>query len=99
MRPGQQAEVKLETFNFTRYGLVPGEVISVSGDAIQDEKLGPVYAARIRLLRATMTVDGREMTLGPGMSATVEIKTDERRVIDFLLSPLLKYRQEALRER
>ena len=99
VRPGQVAEIKLEAFNFTRYGLVQGEVVTVSGDAIQDPELGPVYAARIRLERASLMVDGREIALGPGMNAAVEIKTDRRRVIDFLLSPLLRYRHEALRER
>ena len=64
-----------------------------------DEKLGPVYAARIRLARASLTVDGREVALGPGMNASVEIRTDRRRVIDYLLSPLMRYRHEALRER
>jgi hemolysin D len=99
VRPGQRAEVKLETFNFTRFGLVPGEVISVSGDAIQDEKRGPVYAARIRLLQDHLTVDGRQAPITPGMAASAEIHTGQRRVLDYLLSPIAKYQHEALRER
>jgi hemolysin D len=49
--------------------------------------------------RAVMSVDGQDVTLGPGMAATVEIKTDQRRRIEYLLSPLLRYKQESLRER
>jgi hemolysin D len=44
-------------------------------------------------------VNGRDIPLGPGMAVSVEIKTDQRRVIDFLLAPLLRYKQESLRER
>jgi hemolysin D len=97
---GQQVELKVETFAFTRYGLLPGEVQSVSGDGVLDEKTGQVfYPARIRLLQSSMMVDGREVTLGPGMNVTVEIKTGSRRVIEYLLSPILRYNQEAIRER
>ena len=48
---------------------------------------------------AVMSVDGRDVDLSPGMTATVEIKTDQRRLIEYLLSPLLRYKQESLRER
>ncbi len=99
VRVGQSVEVKVETFNYTRYGLLPAEVTSISGDAIIDEKRGPVYAARVKLLRSTINVDGQEIRLAPGMSATAEIKTDERHIIEFFLSPLLRYRQESMRER
>ncbi len=99
VRPGQRAEVKLETFTFTRWGVVPGEVVSVSGDAVPDERRGPVYAARIRLLRDAVEVNGRAAPIGPGMSATAEIHTGRRRVLDYLLSPLARYRHEAMRER
>jgi hemolysin D len=99
VRPGQLAQIKIETFTFTRYGLVEGEVVHVSNDAIQDEKKGLVYAARIRLKQHVMRIDGRDVALGAGMNATVEILTDRRRVIEFLLSPLLRMRHDAMRER
>jgi hemolysin D len=99
VRTGQVAEVKVETFPFTKYGTIPGTVVRVSSDAIQDEKLGLVYAARVRLERVTLNVDGREVKLTPGMAVIAEIKTGERRVIDFFLSPLIQYGTESLRER
>jgi len=58
-----------------------------------------VYAARISLNRTEMQVEDKTVSLAPGMAVTVEIKTGQRRVIEYLLSPLLRYRHEAIRER
>jgi hemolysin D len=122
VHPGESAEIKVDTFNFTRYGLLHGEVLSVSQDAItrdrpqdksdaaaqatsdSDTSSEPkgqelVYAARVSLDRTQMQIDGRLVKLAPGMAVTVEIKTGSRRVIDYLLSPLLRYKQASLRER
>jgi hemolysin D len=96
---GQPAEVKLETFPFTRYGIIAGTVIDVSSDAVQDEKLGFIYPTRVALAKATMEVNGKTVNLAPGMTATVEIKTGTRRAIEFILAPLLRYGQESMRER
>ncbi|MBX3539972.1 MAG: HlyD family type I secretion periplasmic adaptor subunit [Chelatococcus sp.] len=99
VREGQVATVKLEAFSFTRYGTIPGSVASVSRDAISDERLGLVFSARVRVNRNSILVDGRDVALTAGMRTTVEIKTGERRVIDFLLSPIMKAVSEAGRER
>jgi hemolysin D len=99
VRAGQDAEVKVETFLFTKYGLVPGRVTHVATDATHDERLGLVYVAQVALARTFMHVDGVRVPLAPGMVVTAEIKTDRRRLIEYLLSPLLRYRQESLRER
>ena len=96
---GQPAEVKLETFPFTRYGIIEGSVIDVSSDAVQDEKQGFIYPTRVALTRATMEVNGKTVNLAPGMTATVEIKTGTRRAIEFILAPLLRYGSESMRER
>ncbi|TWT13026.1 HlyD family type I secretion periplasmic adaptor subunit [Reyranella sp. CPCC 100927] len=96
---GQDVELKLETFMFTRYGTIPGKVLSISRDAVQDEKKGLLYPARIALLRSTIDVDGRKLPLGAGMALTAEIKTDHRTVIDYVLSPIRRYGHESLRER
>jgi hemolysin D len=95
----QLAEIKLEAFNFTKYGTLNGSVASISSDAIEDENLGLVYETRVALDRTDIVVDGNEVPLAPGMSVTVEIKTGTRRVIEFLLSPLQRYQDEAIRER
>ena len=96
---GDVVEVKLEAFPFTRYGVVDGVLEDISNDAIQDEQLGLVYQARVKLDRQSIQVRGRDILLSPGMTATAEIKTGTRRIIEFVLSPLLRYRDEALRER
>ena len=57
------------------------------------------YSARISLERTAMQVDDRMVSLSPGMAVTVEIKTGSRKILSYLLSPLLRYRQETLRER
>jgi hemolysin D len=121
VRPGQDAEIKVDTFNFTRYGLLHGQVLSVSQDAITrdkppqdksgDKAVGAenstsepkgqelLYAARVSLDRTQMQVEDKLVNLSPGMAVTVEIKTGSRTVLSYLLSPVLRYKQETLRER
>jgi len=117
---GQPAEIKIDTFDFTRYGLLHGQVLSISQDAIirerpQDRSNGSGsekendtsepkgqelnYSARISLDRSQMQVDDQMVNLSSGMAVTVEIKTGSRMILSYLLSPLLRYRQETLRER
>lgn len=99
IRPGQRATVKVESFPYTRYGYLEGVVDSVSHDAAQDDKLGLVYPARVRLADPTLRVDGALVRLTPGMNLSVEIQTGQRRVISYLLSPLQTHVGEAMRER
>jgi hemolysin D len=58
-----------------------------------------VFAARVRIARDALLVEGRPVRLSPGMAVTVEIKTGARRVIEYFLGPLLQYADETLRER
>lgn len=99
VRTGQSVTVKVETFTFTKYGTVEGEVFSISNDAIEDEKRGPIYSSRIRLKSDSLMIKGQRVALTPGMSVTAEVKTDQRRVIDYFLSPLQQHMDESLRER
>ncbi len=99
IREGQVAEVKLEAFAYTKYGTVPGHIVHVSRDAIQDEKKGWLYSVKIGLDRPTLDVDGRVVRLSPGMTATADIRTGERRVIEYVLSPLMEHAKESLHER
>src|SRR5258708_44361 len=120
LHPHQQAEIKIDTFNFTKYGLLHGEVLSISQDAIVRDK--PVdrasektpgadstsseprgqelnFAARVSLDRTQMQIDDNMISLTPGMAVTVEIKTGSRSVMAYLLSPLIRYGHDSLRER
>jgi len=96
---GQEATVKIETFNFTKYGFVPGTVAKVSHDAVADKDHGLIYTARISLSQTVMEIDGQPLQLAPGMAVSAEVKIGKRRVIEFLLSPLLRYQNESGRER
>ena len=99
VRPNQDAEVKIETFQYTKYGTLHARVTSVSHDAINDDKRGLVYSTRVKMERATINVDGTPVSLSPGMAVSVEIKTGKRRVIEYFLSPLMQHASESLRER
>ena len=99
VRDGQKVTVKFDAFPFTRYGTVGGEVIDVSRDANKDDKQGLIYPVRVRLDAADIDVDGKKIAISPGMAASAEIITGDRRVIDYVLSPILRYRHESGRER
>lgn len=99
VREGQSVEIKVETFQFTLYGTIPGHVLTVSDDAVSIEKGGLVYPTRVAMDQSTIQVEGKSVNLSPGMAVTVEIKTGQRRIIEYLLSPLLKSVKESLRER
>ena len=99
VRDGQPATIKVDAFPFTRYGVIEGEVTSVSDDAMQDEHLGFVYAAHVRLAKVDMNIDGKTVQLSPGMAVSVEVMTGKRRVMDFVLSPVMQHVQESGRER
>ena len=96
VRVGQETEVKLDAFPFQKYGTIRGKVLHISPDAVEDEKLGPVYRMKSFLEKTTVLVDGREVSVTPGMSGSVEVKTGKRRVIEFFLSPIIKYSRESL---
>ena len=120
---GQEAELKIATFPFTKYGLVHGRVVSVAHDSAPDPEAqnqaagrdgtapsgeapgelrrsgGLVYVARIAMDDAALTVDGERMPVEAGMAVTAEIKTGQRQVIDYLLSPIAQHAHDAMRER
>ena len=117
VRANMPAEVKVETFPFTRYGVVRARVLSVSSDAVEEIRAAaprngssasgavaepdasPHYVVRLALEKDTLDVDGRMVRLRPGMAVSVELKSGQRRVISFVLSPLSKSTAEAGRER
>ena len=97
--PGQDVAIKLETFPFTRYGTVKATVDKVTQDAVNDEKRGAIFPAKLKLTQTSIDVDGKQIKLAPGMNVTAEIKTGKRRVIEYLLSPIQRAGSESLRER
>lgn len=96
----QIASVKLETFPYTKYGTVNAQVKLVTADAVTDEKTGQShYPTLLTLSRKSMVIDGKTVPISPGMNITAEIKTGQRRVIEFLLSPVQRAGSESFRER
>lgn len=99
VRIGQRVAVKVDTFNYTKYGTLPGRVTHVSQDAIPDEKRGLLYAVKIMLDKTSLDIEGQETPVTPGMAVNVEIKTGSRRIIEYVLSPLIRHTHEAMSER
>jgi len=99
---GQKAEVKVETFDFQKFGVISGEVTEISPDAVTDstdkEKKNK-YRLALTLDKNQVAVGSRKVNLTPGMNVSAEIKIKKKRIIDFFLDPFRQYKDEALRER
>lgn len=95
----QLAAVKIEAFNFTKYGLLDGKVAHISRDSIEDQTHGWVFRVGLELQTDSLQVNERTVPISPGMAVTAEVKTGNRRLIEFVLSPLLRYQRESVRER
>ncbi len=103
IRVGQNAEVKVETFNFQKFGMIDATVKEVSADAVNDAS-DVEKNKRFKLIltpsgKDTIDVFGEEVPLAVGMNVSAEIKIKEKRIVDFFLDPFRQYTSEALRER
>jgi len=101
LRAGQTAAVKLDAFEYTKYGHIDGTIQWVGTDAVPDQKLGLVYPVRITLASNELpnAVGGARPLVGAGMAVTADIVINKRRAYEYFLSPLLRYKAESLRER
>lgn len=95
----QAAVIKIDTFPYTRYGMIDGEVVNVSSDAVTNEQLGLVFPVRLRLAQSYVLVNHKPVNLVPGMTVTTEIKTGTKRLIEYFFDVFLRYKSESLRER
>ena len=91
--------MKIDAFAFTRYGSIDGRLVTVSKDVANDAHLGLIYPSRLRLQKTSMFIDAKHADLSLGMAVTVEIKTGQRRLIEYFLSPLIQAADESVRER
>lgn len=99
VEPDMQVSVKLDTYNFQKYGLLSGVVTVVSPNSIEDERLGQVYEVYIKPTTTKLVVEGKEQSMKIGMSTTNEIKIGKRRIIEFFIYPLIKYLDESIKVR
>lgn len=103
IKDGQTAEVKVETFNFQKFGIVDAVVTEVSADAVNEvadqERYKKFKLILVPSGKKTIDVFGEEVPLAVGMNVSAEIKIKEKRIVDFFLDPFRRYTSEALRER
>ncbi|OPZ78940.1 MAG: Hemolysin secretion protein D, chromosomal [Alphaproteobacteria bacterium ADurb.Bin438] len=99
VKEGQYATVKIDSFPYTKYGTIDGEIITISKDATENEKLGLIYISKISLKKTVIMVEGKEVNLSSGMTTTIEAKTGKRRLIEYIIAPFLRYKSESMKER
>ncbi|PAX57943.1 HlyD family efflux transporter periplasmic adaptor subunit [Brunnivagina elsteri] len=88
VKVGETAQVKFDAFPYQDYGIITGKVASISPDVKPNEKLGAVYSVEIELERDRLTANNQIIKFKPGQTATAEIITRHRRIIDVILDPI-----------
>ena len=96
IKPNMPVQIKIDTFDFQKYGMLNGVVSEVSKDSIEDPKEGLVYDVFIKPTTQSLMVDGKQHHISTGMSLTAEIKVGKRRIIEFFIYPIIKYWNEAI---
>jgi len=96
---GQPAVVKISTYDFVRYGGLDGKVIAVAPDASTDENGAPYFRVVVETEKTYLGQTKGLLPITPGMEATVDIHTGNKSVMEYLVKPVLKLKDEAFRER
>ncbi len=99
LRPNQDAQVKLTAYDYAIYGGLPAKLEHISADTITDEQGDSFYLIRVRTERSYLGTEAAPLRIIPGMTTIVDILTGEKTVLDYLLKPVLRAREMALRER
>jgi len=99
LRPGQEAMIKLTAYDFSIYGGLPAKLERISADTITDEKEESFYLIYLRTDKNYIDSSKGMLDIIPGMTTSVDILTGKKTVLDYLLKPILKAKNEALRER
>ena len=96
IKVGMPVAIKIDTFNFQKYGLIDGNVTKIAPNALPDKQLGLIYEVYIDPKQTWLMVEGEKKYLIPGMTATAEFKVGKRRIIEFFIYPLIKYFNEGI---
>jgi len=99
LHPDQKAQVKITAYDFSIYGGLEGTVEHISADTIEDDRGENFYLVKVRTTKNAMEYRGERLPIIPGMTAQVDVLTGKKSVLDYLLKPILKAKQNALRER
>lgn len=93
---GMPVSIKIDTYDFQKYGILKGTVKSISQNSIEDDNLGPIYEIYIKPENDTLLINGKEQKISTGMTLNAEIEIGERRIIEFFIYPLIKYLDEGI---
>jgi HlyD family secretion protein len=98
--PGMKAKIKLATFSFQEFGIIEGEVLQVSADAVveknaQGQDMGPVFPCKVKLSKNTLMVKDRQVEFSPGMAGTAELVIRKKTILSFITEPITKRLSEA----
>ncbi|MCX4274938.1 MAG: HlyD family type I secretion periplasmic adaptor subunit, partial [Candidatus Gastranaerophilales bacterium] len=96
VKEGMPVQIKIDTFDFQKYGMLEGVVTKISKDSVEDEKQGLIYDVFISPNTHSLQVDGNWQEISTGMGLSAEIKTGKRRIIEFFIYPIIKYWSEAV---
>ncbi len=99
LHPGQKAMVKISAYDFSIYGGLEAELEQISADTIEDKRGDFYYLVKVRTHKNSIVYHKEHLPIIPGMVTTVDILTGKKTVLDYILKPILKARQNALRER
>ena len=99
LHPGQKAQVKITAYDFSVYGGLEGELERISADTTEDEEGNRFFRVMIRTDKNFLGSDTNPLPIIPGMVASIDILTGKKSVLDYILKPIKKVRDEALRER
>ena len=100
IRPGQEALIKITAYDFSIFGGLEGKVENITADSILDQHTGePYYQVRVSTNKAVLEKDGKSYSIIHGMICSVDIMTGSKTILSYLLKPINKAREEAMRER
>ena len=99
LRPGQEVMVKVSAYDFSIYGGIEGKLESISADTIEDKRGEHFYLVKVRTQKNAIVHHNEYLPIIPGMVVTADILIGKKTVLDYLLKPILKAKQNALRER
>lgn len=99
IKEGLPVAIKIDTYDFQKYGMLKGKVEIISPNSIGNEHLGEIYEVYITFDKLTLLVEGKEKPVKTGMTTTNEINIGKRRVIEFFIYPLIKYLDESVKVR
>jgi HlyD family secretion protein len=99
--PGMKAKVKLATFPYQEFGVIEGEVIQISPDAVNEKDengrdMGPVFQAKVKMAKDRVNVKGQEVRLSPGMAGTADIVTRKKSILSSILEPITRKFSESM---